>query len=181
MKNQQIWKMEFSSLSTIIAFTQILLIKEFIVDKTGFSSNSFDITINKKEIDEEKTLFELGIVSKTIVLLHRKQGAKASDFPSKKNDSIENKNLNTAISMMNNLNNKSISGNPIYRNIESLFELKNSKTGFVGLYNQGATCYLNSLIQSLYMTIEFRYGVYMWDFEETWKKKRGIEKNRNKG
>lgn len=33
-------------------------------------------------------------------------------------------------------------------------------TGFVGLKNQGATCYLNSLIQVLYMTPEFRKMVY---------------------
>lgn len=30
------------------------------------------------------------------------------------------------------------------------------ETGFVGLKNQGATCYLNSLIQSLYFTNAFR-------------------------
>lgn len=30
------------------------------------------------------------------------------------------------------------------------------ETGFVGLKNQGATCYLNSLLQSLYFTNAFR-------------------------
>lgn len=30
------------------------------------------------------------------------------------------------------------------------------ETGFVGLKNQGATCYLNSLLQSLYFTNSFR-------------------------
>lgn len=30
------------------------------------------------------------------------------------------------------------------------------ETGMVGLRNQGATCYLNSLIQSLYFTNAFR-------------------------
>lgn len=34
------------------------------------------------------------------------------------------------------------------------------ETGFVGLKNQGATCYLNSLLQSLYFTNEFRRAVY---------------------
>ncbi|CAL3973135.1 unnamed protein product [Diplocarpon coronariae] len=34
------------------------------------------------------------------------------------------------------------------------------ETGFVGLKNQGATCYLNSLIQSLYFTNAFRKAVY---------------------
>ena len=31
---------------------------------------------------------------------------------------------------------------------------------FVGLDNQGATCYLNSLIQAMYMTPELRFGLY---------------------
>ncbi|EPS37721.1 hypothetical protein H072_8604 [Dactylellina haptotyla CBS 200.50] len=34
------------------------------------------------------------------------------------------------------------------------------ETGYVGLKNQGATCYLNSLIQSLYFTKAFRKSVY---------------------
>lgn len=34
------------------------------------------------------------------------------------------------------------------------------ETGFVGLKNQGATCYLNSLLQSLYFTKAFRQAVY---------------------
>lgn len=34
------------------------------------------------------------------------------------------------------------------------------ETGYVGLKNQGATCYLNSLIQSLYFTNVFRKAVY---------------------
>ncbi|OAA66976.1 ubiquitin hydrolase [Niveomyces insectorum RCEF 264] len=38
----------------------------------------------------------------------------------------------------------------------------NSKkeTGYVGLKNQGATCYLNSLLQSLYFTNAFRKAIY---------------------
>eukprot|EP01052_Picozoa_sp_SAG31_P026489 SAG31_NODE_2402_length_5767_cov_4.440543_2_plen_1704_part_00 len=40
-----------------------------------------------------------------------------------------------------------------------------SDSGFVGLSNQGATCYLNSLIQSLYMTPELRLGVYNWVYD----------------
>ncbi|KFA48120.1 hypothetical protein S40293_09283 [Stachybotrys chartarum IBT 40293] len=34
------------------------------------------------------------------------------------------------------------------------------ETGFVGLKNQGATCYLNSLLQSLYFTNRFRKAIY---------------------
>lgn len=33
---------------------------------------------------------------------------------------------------------------------------------FQGLVNEGATCYLNSLLQTLYMTYEFRQNVYTY-------------------
>ncbi|XP_065348575.1 ubiquitin carboxyl-terminal hydrolase 47 [Cloeon dipterum] len=38
---------------------------------------------------------------------------------------------------------------------------------YVGLVNQAMTCYLNSLIQSLYMTPEFRNALYKWEFDCT--------------
>ena len=41
-----------------------------------------------------------------------------------------------------------------------------SETGFCGLSNQGATCYLNSLLQSLYMTPEFKASLYSWEYDE---------------
>ncbi|CAI5440578.1 unnamed protein product [Caenorhabditis angaria] len=35
---------------------------------------------------------------------------------------------------------------------------------YVGLVNQAMTCYLNSLVQSLYMTPEFRNAMYEWEY-----------------
>lgn len=40
-----------------------------------------------------------------------------------------------------------------------------SETGFTGLLNQGATCYLNSMLQSLFMTPELREAVFEWRYD----------------
>lgn len=39
------------------------------------------------------------------------------------------------------------------------------ETGLVGLVNQGATCYLNSLIQALFFTPEVRAAVHSWEYD----------------
>ncbi|CAJ0566848.1 unnamed protein product, partial [Mesorhabditis spiculigera] len=38
---------------------------------------------------------------------------------------------------------------------------------YVGLINQAMTCYLNSLIQTLYMTPEFRNSLYRWEYDRS--------------
>ncbi|KFM79478.1 Ubiquitin carboxyl-terminal hydrolase 47, partial [Stegodyphus mimosarum] len=45
--------------------------------------------------------------------------------------------------------------------------LTRQDTGFVGLVNQAMTCYLNSLLQTLFMTPEFRNTLYRWEFDGT--------------
>jgi ubiquitin carboxyl-terminal hydrolase 47 len=39
-----------------------------------------------------------------------------------------------------------------------------SDTGYVGLVNQAMTCYLNSLLQTLFMTPEFCNAIYRWQY-----------------
>jgi len=55
--------------------------------------------------------------------------------------------------------------NAAERNLSHSSHHKKSKTGYEGLANEGATCYLNSLLQTLFMTPEFRAAVYDWSFE----------------
>ncbi|XP_011494719.1 PREDICTED: ubiquitin carboxyl-terminal hydrolase 47 [Ceratosolen solmsi marchali] len=53
------------------------------------------------------------------------------------------------------------------RSVES-FLYNNAETTeykYVGLVNQAMTCYLNSLLQALYMTPEFRNAVYSWEYK----------------
>jgi len=43
-------------------------------------------------------------------------------------------------------------------------EVKAEKQHYVGLINQGATCYMNSALQTLFMTPEFRAAVLRWTY-----------------
>ena len=45
-------------------------------------------------------------------------------------------------------------------------DIEYKKVKYIGLKNQGATCYLNSLIQTLFMTPEFRYEMFKWNYNQ---------------
>lgn len=55
------------------------------------------------------------------------------------------------------------SGDDPSNNVEAMSVVET--TNYVGLVNQAMTCYLNSLVQALYMTPEFRNAIYNWEFD----------------
>lgn len=50
-------------------------------------------------------------------------------------------------------------------NTLKLYTSSRTNHGYVGLVNQAMTCYLNSLLQALFMTPEFRNAMYKWEFD----------------
>ena len=56
--------------------------------------------------------------------------------------------------------------NDIEKAKQKIKDLEEGKRGskYLGLSNQGATCYMNSAIQTLFMTPEFRKSVYSWRY-----------------
>lgn len=52
-----------------------------------------------------------------------------------------------------------------------------TKNPYTGLSNQGATCYMNSLLQTMFMTPEFRKGLYQWQFGQKKVKKTAQERD----
>jgi ubiquitin C-terminal hydrolase len=68
--------------------------------------------------------------------------------------------LTTTDSLMPQSNNTESEGKQ--KSPEEKIESNSEERKFAGLGNQGATCYMNSLLQALFMTPEFRTMIYKW-------------------
>jgi len=166
-----------------------------ISDECGYSKDAFEAKWGKViiEPDEPKTLQEIGFSSKVIVSLSKRPGSKESEFKPKTPNmlSVYNENQGaTASSSSTSVSPSASSSSQAlttygpslppttytyssgYTSSYSYSWSQNagkSSTGYIGLSNQGATCYMNSLIQTLFMTPEFRNGLYNWSFDEKYR------------
>ncbi|KAM7428691.1 Ubiquitin carboxyl-terminal hydrolase 47 [Porites harrisoni] len=122
----------------------------------GGGSSEDEVVLNT---EKNKSLQEVGLASngkKNNFLLKDKDGVQ----PRKSKESTEDILADSVSNLFQSSSNPSYSS---YSSSDSYTSTK-SETGFVGLVNQAMTCYLNSLLQTLFMTPEFRNAIYRWEF-----------------
>lgn len=160
-------------------------LRKKVAEQLSYNSEAFDLMMGKIALDEEKTLEELKSTKSGLIYITKRPNSKDSDF------GIEDKKEVHPLSSLK--NNQIVPYNPIAGGpvtspakesisvgLNQLDWNSKSSTGFVGLSNQGATCYMNSLIQTLYMTPEFRSALYKWNAKATFKKWEAAEREKLK-
>lgn len=110
--------------------------------------------------EKAKTLQEVGLAAngkKNSFLIKDKDGEQPKKTKENDDDTITG-------SVTNLFQSNTSSTSSYYSSSSDSYTLGKSETGFVGLVNQAMTCYLNSLLQTLFMTPEFRNAIYRWEF-----------------
>lgn len=110
--------------------------------------------------EKAKTLQEVGLAAngkKNSFLIKDKDGEQPKKTKENDDDTITG-------SVTNLFQSNTSSSSSYYSSSSDSYTLGKSETGFVGLVNQAMTCYLNSLLQTLFMTPEFRNAIYRWEF-----------------
>ncbi|XP_078360034.1 ubiquitin carboxyl-terminal hydrolase 47-like isoform X2 [Oculina patagonica] len=146
------------------------LVKELyshVAKEVNYVEDTFLLVWNKSPTDgneeivlngeKNKTLQEVGLAAngkKNNFLIRDKDGVQPTKAKDDTDDSITESVPNLFQS----------SANTSYYSSSDSYTLGKSETGFVGLVNQAMTCYLNSLLQTLFMTPEFRNAIYRWEF-----------------
>eukprot|EP00026_Physarum_polycephalum_P000727 Phypoly_transcript_00728.p1 GENE.Phypoly_transcript_00728~~Phypoly_transcript_00728.p1 ORF type:complete len:1258 (+),score=338.52 Phypoly_transcript_00728:104-3877(+) len=162
-----------------------------IAEECGYPKDVFEVKWGKTliEADEQRTLGDLGVPSKVIISASKRNG---KEIVSTKTPNMITMHENSTSMSSATPSSSSSSSSPTalitygpslpsshpsypystgYTSSYSSYSSWNqpqgkSSSGYIGLSNQGATCYMNSLIQTLFMTPEFRNGLYNWSFDE---------------
>lgn len=111
--------------------------------------------------EKAKTLQEVGLAAngkKNNFLIKDKDG----EQPKKTKENDDDDSVTGSVSNL--FQSNSSTSSSYYSSSSDSYTLGKSETGFVGLVNQAMTCYLNSLLQTLFMTPEFRNAIYRWEF-----------------
>ncbi|XP_074132885.1 ubiquitin carboxyl-terminal hydrolase 47 isoform X5 [Sminthopsis crassicaudata] len=159
------------------ASTPLRKLFEDVANKVGYVNGTFDLVwgngINATDMPpldhtSEKSLLDTNFESgkKNFLHLTDKDGEQpqiVSEDANAADDSVQDRFIGPlpregSVGSTNDYVNQSYSYSSI---------LNKSETGYVGLVNQAMTCYLNSLLQTLFMTPEFRNALYKWEFEES--------------
>ncbi|NXX62883.1 UBP47 hydrolase, partial [Scopus umbretta] len=159
------------------ASTPLKRLFEDVASKVGYVNGTFDLVWGNGDnipdttpIDQnsDKTLLDAGFEpgKKNFLHLTDKDGEQPHIMPEESgttDDSTQDRFIGPlpregSVGCTNDYVSQSYSYSPV---------LSKSETGYVGLVNQAMTCYLNSLLQTLFMTPEFRNALYKWEFEES--------------
>ncbi|KAJ7383604.1 Ubiquitin carboxyl-terminal hydrolase 47 [Desmophyllum pertusum] len=146
------------------------LVKELychVAKQVNYVEDTFDLVWSKSLEDGTEEIVLNGEKTKTLQEIGLAANGKKNNFLIKDKDGVQPKKAKdetdeTITESVSNLFQSNTSSS--YYSSSDGYTLGKSETGFVGLVNQAMTCYLNSLLQTLFMTPEFRNAIYRWDF-----------------
>ena len=150
---------------TLPADATLQQLHEKIAEECQFVPGTFELRHSEKihrltdDGASEKTIFEVGVSHKARLALHGVNGNMPLSSGGD-NSSTAAAALGTVALWNSSRGEHSAYYGPLNKGGTSSSPAGPNADGYVGLVNQGATCYLSSLVQSLYMTPEFRRALY---------------------
>lgn len=147
-----------------------------VAEYRSYPTNAFELVLDDTEVlsaeDESRTVVDL-LFQRTMLKL---QLTRSVEYSTKEHDSLFDLMLAQEVDGSRWSESCCYSSNPTQSSFTAEISKACARTSagskFTGLSNQGATCYMNSLLQSLYMTPEFREGVYQIPLETSVEKQK---------